>query len=80
MRYSGVLVVTSGEDGKPCYRCILAGKKITFGLVRWCFNVTLFLAGVFGLAAGGSPNFIVLASLLAVVGVGVGGMPNLGKT
>ncbi|KAF8809939.1 MFS general substrate transporter [Phlegmacium glaucopus] len=40
---------------------------------RWCFNVTLFLAGVFGLAAGGSPNFITLASLLAVVGVGVGG-------
>jgi len=40
---------------------------------RWCFNVTLFLAGVFGLAAGGSPDFIVLASLLAVVGVGVGG-------
>ena len=31
------------------------------------------LAGVFGLAAGGSPNFIALASLLAVVGVGVGG-------
>lgn len=41
--------------------------------VRWCFNVTLFLAGVFGLAAGGSPNFITLASLLAVMGVGVGG-------
>jgi len=40
---------------------------------RWCFNVTLFIAGVFGLAAGGSPNFITLASLLAVMGVGVGG-------
>ena len=42
-------------------------------LFRWCFNVTLLLAGVFGLAAGGSPNFITLASLLALVGVGVGG-------
>ncbi|PIL26123.1 MFS general substrate transporter [Ganoderma sinense ZZ0214-1] len=40
---------------------------------RWSFNITLFLAGVFGLAAGGSPNFITLASLLAVLGVGVGG-------
>ncbi|KDR77989.1 hypothetical protein GALMADRAFT_278352 [Galerina marginata CBS 339.88] len=40
---------------------------------RWCFNVTLFIAGVFGLAAGGSPNFLTLASLLAVMGVGVGG-------
>ncbi|KAI0370954.1 MFS general substrate transporter [Pilatotrama ljubarskyi] len=40
---------------------------------RWSFNVTLFLAGVFGLAAGGSPDFITLASLLAVLGLGVGG-------
>ncbi|KAF8870910.1 major facilitator superfamily domain-containing protein [Gymnopilus junonius] len=39
---------------------------------RWCFNITLFLAGAFGLAAGGSPNLITLASLLAVMGVGVG--------
>ncbi|KAF5329762.1 hypothetical protein D9619_009282 [Psilocybe cf. subviscida] len=40
---------------------------------RWCFNVTLLIAGIFGLAAGGSNNFITLASLLAVMGVGVGG-------
>ncbi|EIW56752.1 MFS general substrate transporter [Trametes versicolor FP-101664 SS1] len=40
---------------------------------RWSFNITLFLAGVFGLAAGGSPDFITLASLLAVLGLGVGG-------
>ncbi|KIY49468.1 MFS general substrate transporter [Fistulina hepatica ATCC 64428] len=39
----------------------------------WAFNLTLLIAGVFGLAAGGSPNFVTLASLLAVVGVGVGG-------
>ncbi|KAF9522619.1 MFS general substrate transporter [Crepidotus variabilis] len=40
---------------------------------KWCFNITLFLAGVFGLSAGGAPNFVALASLMAVMGVGVGG-------
>ncbi|KAJ6537778.1 major facilitator superfamily domain-containing protein [Mycena capillaripes] len=43
---------------------------------KWSFSLTcqtLLIAGVFGLAAGGSPNFLTLASLLAVVGVGVGG-------
>lgn len=40
---------------------------------RWSFNVTLFMAGIFGLASGGSPNFVALASLIAMVGVGVGG-------
>lgn len=40
---------------------------------RWSFNVTLLIAGIFGLAAGGSSNFLTLASLLAVLGVGVGG-------
>ncbi|KAJ7126619.1 MFS general substrate transporter [Mycena crocata] len=40
---------------------------------KWSFNLTLLIAGVFGLSAGGSPNFLTLASLLAVVGVGVGG-------
>ena len=40
---------------------------------RLSFNLTLLIAGVFGLAAGGANNFVSLASLLAVVGVGVGG-------
>ncbi|KAI0691072.1 MFS general substrate transporter [Cytidiella melzeri] len=40
---------------------------------RWSFNVTLLIAGIFGLAAGGSSTFLTLASLLAVLGVGVGG-------
>ncbi|KAK7046014.1 hypothetical protein VNI00_007009 [Paramarasmius palmivorus] len=40
---------------------------------RWSFNLTLLIAGVFGLAAGGSPDFITLASLVAVLGIGVGG-------
>ncbi|KAL4248788.1 MFS transporter superfamily protein [Abortiporus biennis] len=40
---------------------------------RWSFNITLLIAGIFGLASGGSNSFITLASLLAVLGVGVGG-------
>ncbi|KIK01641.1 hypothetical protein K443DRAFT_678188 [Laccaria amethystina LaAM-08-1] len=40
---------------------------------RWPFNATLFIAGVFGLAAGGSQNLVTLASLIAVLGIGVGG-------
>ncbi|KAI0087699.1 MFS general substrate transporter [Irpex rosettiformis] len=40
---------------------------------RLSFNLTLLIAGVFGLAAGGANSFVSLASLLAVVGVGVGG-------
>uniref|UniRef100_A0A0W0FTQ2 Putative MFS general substrate transporter n=1 Tax=Moniliophthora roreri TaxID=221103 RepID=A0A0W0FTQ2_MONRR len=40
---------------------------------RWSFNLTLLITGIFGLAAGGSPDFITLASLVAVLGIGVGG-------
>ncbi|KAF9064870.1 major facilitator superfamily domain-containing protein [Rhodocollybia butyracea] len=40
---------------------------------RWSFNLTLLIAGVFGLAAGGSQNMVTLASLIATLGVGVGG-------
>ncbi|KAF5338796.1 hypothetical protein D9758_012055 [Tetrapyrgos nigripes] len=40
---------------------------------RWSFNLTLLITGIFGLAAGGSNSFITLASLVAVLGVGVGG-------
>ncbi|GJE95530.1 MFS general substrate transporter [Phanerochaete sordida] len=40
---------------------------------RWSFNLTLLIAGIFGLAAGGSNSFVTLASLLAVLGIGVGG-------
>lgn len=40
---------------------------------RWSFNITLLIAGVFGLSAGASGNFVALASLLAVMGIGVGG-------
>ncbi|KAI0053514.1 MFS general substrate transporter [Auriscalpium vulgare] len=40
---------------------------------KWSFNLTLFLASIFGIAAGGSPGFVALASLVAVSSVGVGG-------
>lgn len=39
----------------------------------WSFNLTLFIAGAFGVAAGGSQDFLTLASLFAVLGTGVGG-------
>ncbi|KAJ2987973.1 hypothetical protein NUW54_g9264 [Trametes sanguinea] len=40
---------------------------------KWCFNIILFITGVFAIAAGGSPNYIALCSLAAVWSVGVGG-------
>ncbi|RYP63984.1 hypothetical protein DL769_006810 [Monosporascus sp. CRB-8-3] len=40
---------------------------------RLAFNSTLFLAGAFGLAAGGGPNWIGTCALYACVGLGVGG-------
>ena len=40
---------------------------------RLSFNVTLFIAGVFGIAAGGPSTFTQLGALIACVGFGVGG-------
>ncbi|KAJ5094140.1 hypothetical protein N7456_010001 [Penicillium angulare] len=40
---------------------------------RLAFNTTLFLAGVFGLAAGGGPTWIGTSALYACLGLGVGG-------
>ena len=40
---------------------------------RLAFNFTLFLAGVFGLAAAGAPTWIGACGLYACVGLGVGG-------
>ncbi|KIK13718.1 hypothetical protein PISMIDRAFT_379089 [Pisolithus microcarpus 441] len=40
---------------------------------RWSFNLTLLIAGIFGVVAGGSSNFVGLAILMSLVGVGVGG-------
>ncbi|KAI0314336.1 major facilitator superfamily domain-containing protein [Amylostereum chailletii] len=40
---------------------------------RLSFNITLFIAGVFGIAAGAPTNFTALGALVACVGFGVGG-------
>ncbi|KAG7443370.1 MFS general substrate transporter [Guyanagaster necrorhizus] len=40
---------------------------------RISFNITLLITGVFGLAAGDSPNYIALSSFAAVWCIGVGG-------
>lgn len=44
----------------------LIGRKLSF-------NITLFLAGVFGIAAGAAPNFVAFAALVACTGFGIGG-------
>ncbi|KAI8978704.1 MFS general substrate transporter [Trametes punicea] len=40
---------------------------------RWSFNLTLFITGVFAMAAGASPNATCLCALVATWSVGVGG-------
>ncbi|KAK8187509.1 sugar transporter [Phyllosticta capitalensis] len=40
---------------------------------RLAFNATLFIAGVFGLAAGGGPNWVGTCALFCCLGMGVGG-------
>lgn len=40
---------------------------------RLAFNMTLFLAGIFGIAAGAAPNWIGVCGLFAALGTGVGG-------
>ncbi|KAJ6618206.1 major facilitator superfamily domain-containing protein [Mycena sp. CBHHK59/15] len=40
---------------------------------RTAWNATLFISGIFGVAAGASPNFVTLGAMLACIGFGVGG-------
>ena len=40
---------------------------------KYSFNVTLFICGVFGIAAGGANTFVTLGALVACLGFGVGG-------
>ncbi|KAH8119185.1 MFS general substrate transporter [Phellopilus nigrolimitatus] len=42
------------------------GRKLSW-------QITLFLAGTFGIAAGGAPNFVTLCALVACIGFGTGG-------
>ncbi|KAJ7162084.1 major facilitator superfamily domain-containing protein [Mycena filopes] len=46
--------------------CDVIGRR-----VAW--NATLFISGIFGVAAGASPNFVTLGAMLACIGFGVGG-------
>lgn len=40
---------------------------------KFSWNCTLFIGGVFGIAAGASPNFICFCAMIALMGFGVGG-------
>ncbi|KAF5662566.1 synaptic vesicle transporter SV2 [Fusarium circinatum] len=40
---------------------------------RYAFNISLFLSSVFAIAAGASPNWIVLATFVALAAFGAGG-------
>ena len=71
--FSGDWAATFGAEGSGISLALLLVANCGHIPIRWCFDITLFLAGAFGLAAGGSPNLVTLASLLAVMGVGVGG-------
>lgn len=57
----------------------MAWKTATWGILadiigrKPSFNITLFLAGVFGIAAGGANDFTTLGALIACLGFGVGG-------
>lgn len=44
----------------------IIGRKLSF-------NITLCIAGIFGLASGGAPNFVGFCALLACIGFGIGG-------
>ncbi|KAF8556497.1 MFS general substrate transporter [Imleria badia] len=44
----------------------IIGRKVSF-------NATLFIGGIFGIAAGGGLNFVAFSSLIACMGFGVGG-------
>jgi hypothetical protein len=44
-------------------------------LIRWPFHTTLFMTALFGVASGGIPNFVTLASLIAMTGFGLTDLP-----
>jgi hypothetical protein len=52
---------------QPCPRVVVTP------IIRWSFNLTLFIGSIFGIAMGGSTTFVVLAILVAASSVGVGG-------
>jgi hypothetical protein len=46
---------------------------LTKPICRISFNITFLILGVFAVAAGGSPNYVALASFAALWSIGVGG-------
>lgn len=62
-----------GSEVRLPLTSLIIYKWVLLLLLRISFNLTLFIAGVFGIAAGGAPNFITLTALTAVFSVGVGG-------
>ncbi len=72
--YFGELRVISGAGGSSPISLTAGRVAWLMHSIRWCFNITLLLAGVFGLVAGAANTFVALAALLAVMGVGVGGL------
>ena len=70
MHHSGVLHAIS-ESRRYIYLALPQGNVAIHSYsLRLAFNSTLFIMGVFRLCAGGSPNFVALASLLTVAGIG----------
>ncbi|KAI5123860.1 hypothetical protein M0805_005677 [Coniferiporia weirii] len=75
------------EDFNPSrveYATLSLYVGLIFGAMAWgcladvigrklSWQITLFIAGTFGLAAGGAPNFVALCALIACMGFGVGG-------
>lgn len=56
----------------PCLSLCFISFSLFLSGRRLSFNVTLFLAGLFGIVGGGAPNFVGLGGILAALGVGLG--------
>jgi hypothetical protein len=59
--------------GPPVSQVFTSMRRVPDLPRRWAFNLTLLITGVFGVAAGGSPNSVALCALAAVWSIGVGG-------
>ncbi|KAI0822076.1 MFS general substrate transporter [Trametes gibbosa] len=71
-RYQGAWIKVAQAVG-ALVGCVFWGVSSDIWGRRWAFNFTLFITGVFAMAAGASPNALVLCALVASWNVGVGG-------
>ena len=54
-------------DDVDCYRhSDIIGRRIAW-------NATLVISGIFGVAAGAAPTFVIFCAMIACIGFGVGG-------